>query len=116
MKAKGALPCLGDSCTRDAVSTYVIRYRGLRFCLPLCREHGASLQAAEETESSVLPSPASEEVIRITHGQETIAQICYTHTCPAITIAFPEDIPLVEQSEGNGPAATRETEAEVVEA
>ncbi len=112
MKTKGVLPCQGDSCTRDAVSTHVIRHRGLLFHLPLCEEHGIELQVAEGTQASTAEFQASEEVIRITHGQETIAQICYTHRCPAITIAFPEDAPPVEQPEENGPITTRETEAE----
>jgi hypothetical protein len=112
MKTKGALPCQGDHCTRESVSTHVICYRGLRFHLPLCEEHGAELQATEGTEASVASFRASEDVIRITHGQETIAQICYTHSCPAITIAFPEEAPPAEQTEGNGFSPTRETEAE----
>jgi hypothetical protein len=91
MKAKGVLPCQGDQCTREAVSTHVIRYQGLRFHLPLCEKHGAELQLAEGVEKPTTESPASEEVIRITHGQETIAQICYTHNRPAITIDFQEE-------------------------
>jgi hypothetical protein len=106
MKAKGLLPCQRDPCRRDAVTTHVITYRGLRFHLPLCEEHGAELQAVEGTEFR-----ASEDVIRITHGQETIAQICYTHSCPAITIDFPGETPPAEEEEENRPASTRDREA-----
>ena len=105
MKTKAAVPCQGDACNRDAVSTHVIHYRGLRFTLPLCEEHGTALKAAEGTEAALLPSPASEEVIRITQGQETIAQICYAHGRPAITIAFPEEIPMAGLQEENEPAS-----------
>ncbi len=105
MKTKAAIPCQGDACTRDAVSTHVIRYQGLRFHLPLCEEHGTALKAAEGTEAPLTPSQASEEVIRITQGQETIAQICYTHGRPAITIAFPGEASLAEPQEENEPAS-----------
>jgi hypothetical protein len=111
MKTKGALPCQGDHCTRESVSTHVICYRGLRFHLPLCEEHGAELQATEGTEAPVASFRASEDVIRITHGQETIAQICYTHSCPAITIDFPGETPPAEEEEENRPASTRDREA-----
>src|SRR3982751_3004318 len=86
MKAKGLLPCQRNPCRRDAVTMHVITYRGLRFHQPLCEEHGAELQALEGTGAPETKLRASEEVIRITHGQETIAQLCYTHSCPAITI------------------------------
>ena len=104
MKTKAAIPCQGDACTRNAVSTHVIRYQGLRFHLPLCEEHGTALKAAEGTEAPLTPQ-ASEEVIRITQGQETIAQICYTQGRPAITIAFPVEASLAEPQEENEPAS-----------
>jgi hypothetical protein len=101
MKIKGVLPCQGNQCSREAVRTHVIQYRGLRFHLPLCEQHGAELQAAEGVEAPVTSSQTSEDVIRITHGQETIAQICYTHGCPAITIDFPGETLPAEPHEGN---------------
>jgi hypothetical protein len=101
MRSKGVLPCRREGCTREAITTHVIGYRGLRFHLPVCEEHGAELQALEGTEAPITESRASEEVIRITHGQETIAQICYTHRCPAITIDFPGEAPPAEEEEGN---------------
>ena len=85
--------------------THVIGYRGLRFHLPLCEEHGAELQAVEGTGTPGTELRASEEVIRITQGQETIAQICYAHGRPAITIAFPEEIPMAGLQEENEPAS-----------
>jgi hypothetical protein len=38
-------------------------------------------------------------VIRITDGQETIAQICYAHSRPAITIDFPGEAAAEPQKE-----------------
>jgi hypothetical protein len=111
MKAKGLLPCRRDQCRRDAVTTPVITYRGLRFHLPLCEEHGAELQAVEGTGTPGTELRALEEVIRITHGQETIAQISYSHRCPAITIDFPGETPPAEEEEENRPASTRDREA-----
>jgi hypothetical protein len=106
MKTKGVLPCRRDQCTREAMTTHIISYRGLRFHLALCEEHGAELEAVDGTEAPLTEFRASEDVIRITHGRETIAQICYTDACPAITIDFPRETPQTEQEVGNGSAAT----------
>jgi hypothetical protein len=112
MRTKGVLPCQGDQCSREAVSTHVIHYRGLRFRLPLCEEHGTKLQTAGGDEAASTELAASEEVIRITDGQETIAQICYAHSRPAITIDFPGEASAAELQKGAEPGLTRETEAE----